>query len=59
MSDRIVTLTKKQYNYLLPAYNLMRCARKLFYDGARGTYAFFGNNEEIKDMYNRLIGLSW
>lgn len=52
----VIKITKKQYNYLLPAIRKnLYCLRTKNED----YYFLFGTDEEIKDAYRRLIGLSW
>jgi hypothetical protein len=51
---RLVTLSKVQYNYLIPAL-----PRRHFLNLHCEKFYFAGTEEEISDMRNRLIGLSW
>lgn len=56
MDDKVISITKEQYGYLLPALR-----KKLFNRcvASKDYYYFFGNDEQIGDAYRRLEGLAW
>lgn len=49
------TITKKQYDYLLPVFGLASGNHKIhhYVDRKHDKYYFWGTDEEFKDMLNR------